>query len=129
MISALLEVKPTMRLTASQALQNSWLLHAAASSDQEEVTDTSNIIMNKKGTLKPERRKHVAWGNQHKPDMSADIGKVAQSERSSTNKYREINMDRKCKQTAESSSQVRGISKNGHVLKLSALEQKADIPK
>lgn len=104
MISALLEVNPTVRLTASQTLQNSWLLHAAAQSDQEEVTDTSNIIINKKDTIRSGCRKRGAWDNQPKLDMSAEIAQVAQTEgnrESSTDKYRETIMDQKDKQTPE----------------------------
>ncbi|XP_026785866.3 serine/threonine-protein kinase DCLK3 [Pangasianodon hypophthalmus] len=131
LISALLEVNPTVRLTASQTLQNSWLLHAAAQSDQEEATDTSNIIINKKDTLKSGRRKHGAWGNQPKLDMSVEIAQVAQTEgnrESNTNKYRETNMDQKDKQTPKRPSQVREISKNDHQLEVSVLVQKAETP-
>lgn len=130
MISALLEVNPTVRLTASQTLQNSWLLHAAALSDQEEATDTSNIINNKKDTLETGRR-NGAWGNPPKLDMSAEIVQVAQTDRkreSSTNKYRETSMDPIDKQTSERPSQVREISKNGNLLEVSVLVEKADIP-
>ncbi|XP_053469437.1 serine/threonine-protein kinase DCLK3 [Ictalurus furcatus] len=130
LISALLEVNPTVRLTASQTLQNSWLLHAAALSDQEEATDTSNIINNKKDTLETGRR-NGAWGNPPKLDMSAEIVQVAQTDRkreSSTNKYRETSMDPIDKQTSERPSQVREISKNGNLLEVSVLVEKADIP-
>lgn len=131
MISALLEVDPTVRLTASQALQNSWLLHAAAQSDQKEATDTSNVIINKKDTLESGHRKHGAWGNQPKPDMSAEIAQMAQTEgnrESSMSKYKEINMDLVEKQTPKRPLQVREINKNGHPLEVSLLVQKADIP-
>lgn len=128
LISALLEVNPTVRLTASQTLQNSWLLHAAAQSDQEEATDTSNLIIKNSDQLKSECKKHGSWGNQQ---MLAEITQVAQNEgnrESSTNKYKETNMDQKDKQTPERPSQVREISKNGYRLGVSVLVQKADIP-
>lgn len=130
MIRALLEVNPTVRLTASQTLQDSWLLHVAAQNDQEEATDTSNIIINKKDTLESEYRKHGAWGNQPKPDMSAETAQMSQTEgnrESSIRKYRETSMDQTKKQNPKSPSQVREISKNGHLLEVSVLVQKADI--
>lgn len=131
MISALLEVNPTVRLTASQTLQNSWLLQAAAQSDQEEATDTINIIINKKDTIKSGCTKQEARGNQLKLDMSAEVAQVVQTEgnrESSTDKYRETIMDQKDKQTPERPSQVREISKDGHLPEVSVLVQKADIP-
>lgn len=130
LIRAMLELNPTVRLTASQTLQNNWLLHAAAQSDQEEATDTSNVTNNKKDTLKSGRRKYGAWGNQPKPDMSAEIAQVAQTEgnrESSIIKYRETNMDQTDKQTTKRPSQVREISKNADLLEVSVLVQKADI--
>lgn len=45
LIRALLEVDPSVRLTASQTLQNSWLLHAASKSDHETATKTCNTVV------------------------------------------------------------------------------------
>lgn len=133
LINALLEVNPSVRLTAGQTLQNSWLLHAAAQSDQEEATDTSNNNINRKDALKSGRRKRGVWGNQPKLDISAEIDQVAQSEgnrEGSTDKYKETKRDQKDKQTPERPSQVREeINKNGHMIEVSVLVQKADIPK
>lgn len=129
MITGLLEVDPTVRLTASQALQNSWLLHAVAQSDQEETTDTSNVTINKKDMLESGHRKHGAWGNQPNPDMSAEVAQMAQTEgnrESSISKYKEINMDPADKQTPKRASQVRENSENCHLLEVSLLVQKAD---
>lgn len=131
LIRALLEVNPTVRLTASQTLQNSWLLHAAAQSGQEVATDTSNIIINKKDTLKSGCRKRGVWGNPPQPDISTELAQVAQTEEnngSSTYKHRETNMNQKDKQISKRPSQVSEINKNGHMLEVSVLVQKVDIP-
>lgn len=131
LISALLKVNPSVRLTASQTLQNSWLLHAAAQSDQEEATETSNINMNRKDTLRSGCRKRGIWGNQPKLDIKTEGAQVAQSEENreeSTNKYREANRNNKDMQTPERPLQVREINKNSHMLEVSVLVQKADKP-
>ncbi|KAI5091749.1 serine/threonine-protein kinase DCLK3 [Silurus meridionalis] len=125
LVRALLEVNPTVRLTASQTLQNSWLVHAVAQSDHEEAKNSSNI--NKKGTIQ-EHRKHGEWENQPKPDKTAEIDQVTQIDRNTeniTDKYRETNMDQKNMQSLERPSQVKEISKNGHLLKATVLVQKA----
>ncbi|KAK3511671.1 hypothetical protein QTP70_014551 [Hemibagrus guttatus] len=123
LISALLEVNPSVRLTASQTLQNSWLLHAAAQSDQEEATDTSDININRKDAFKSGRRKRGVWGNQPKLDISEKIDQVAQSEgnrEGSTDKYRE---------TPERPSLTgEEIKKNGHTIEVPVLVQKTDVP-
>ncbi|KAK2836491.1 hypothetical protein Q7C36_014360 [Tachysurus vachellii] len=131
LISALLKVNPSVRLTASQTLQNSWLLHAAAQSDQEEVPENSNIIINRKDTLRSGCRKRGIWGNQPKLDIKTEVAQVAQSEENreeSTNKYREANRNNTDMQTPERPLQVREINKNSHMLEVSVLVQKADKP-
>ncbi|TSK31379.1 Serine/threonine-protein kinase DCLK3 [Bagarius yarrelli] len=126
LISALLEVNPTVRLTASQTLQNSWLLCVVAQSDQEEAT---NIIINKKSPHKSGYRNRMDFGNQLKLDKSSDITQTERNGESNTVKYSENNLDQKNKQTLERPSQAREIIDKGHMLEVSVLVHKADIPK
>ncbi|KAF5908632.1 serine/threonine-protein kinase DCLK3 [Clarias magur] len=114
LIRALLEVKPTVRLTASQTMQNAWL-RTAAQSVQEEATDSRSINGNKKETIKSGRGKHRALGNQPKLGTSAEISRVAQTE-GNTNKYRETNVKQKVQQSPERLSRARESNKNGHML-------------
>uniref|UniRef100_A0AAR2L190 Doublecortin-like kinase 3 n=1 Tax=Pygocentrus nattereri TaxID=42514 RepID=A0AAR2L190_PYGNA len=89
LIRALLEVDPATRLTASQTLQDRWLLHATSQIDHKGDTNSNSITVNSKDQPKPGSREDKS--NRPQPNMLRD------------------------QQTLESPVQRREASKNGHV--------------
>ncbi|KAL6457051.1 hypothetical protein MHYP_G00340140 [Metynnis hypsauchen] len=98
LIRALLEVDPAVRLTASQTLQDRWLLHAASQNDHKGDTNSSGITVNNKDQPKSGSREDES--NRPQPNTLRD------------------------QQTLESPVQTREASKNDHVQE--TLAQKTD---
>ncbi|XP_072530963.1 serine/threonine-protein kinase DCLK3 [Salminus brasiliensis] len=111
LIRALLEVNPAVRLTASETLQNSWLLHAASQGGHTGEMNATCFTAHRTDPIDPP-----------KPRMSAQTGQSAQikgNRENSSNNYtpqhnREINTDQRDHQTPERHSD------SGHIQEISA---------
>ncbi|KAG9279839.1 serine/threonine-protein kinase DCLK3 [Astyanax mexicanus] len=112
LIRALLEVNPAVRLTASQTLQNSWLLHAASQSGH--TGETTN------NQPKPASRKDAV--NHHKQDISAETGQSAQNKdnKHTPQQNTEINTEHTDPQTPDRTLPARETSKNSHIQEIPA---------
>ncbi|KAK1805104.1 hypothetical protein P4O66_019457, partial [Electrophorus voltai] len=129
LIRALMEVDPSVRLTASQTLQNSWLLHATTQTDHKVAINANDATIDKKDHLKPS---HITDEcNQLKSDSSNSLSSIVQSDQinsnSRENKYkgtsehdRETNRSQRDQQPLERISHARETSKNGNILEISA---------
>ncbi|XP_062842084.1 serine/threonine-protein kinase DCLK3 [Trichomycterus rosablanca] len=127
LIRALLEVDPVVRLTASQTLQNSWLLHAASQSDHKEATKTSDIVITRKDDLKSRSIKHQS--NQANLEISAPEEQNEENKKSITNKYGlrqtgDTEVDKRDQQSLKKPSQQGETCRNGD---LDTLAKPADI--